>query len=113
MIKAKQMQRPQLVLVVDDQEINRDALGIILEDNYELLYAENGQEALTLMRENADELSLVLLDLMMPVMSGFEVLEAAGREEALTHIPIIVLTAEKVPSCRPCSWAPPTLSPSL
>ena len=95
MIKAKQMQRPQLVLVVDDQEINRDALGIILEDNYEILYAENGQEALTLMRENAEELSLVLLDLMMPVMSGFEVLETAEKEEALAHIPIIVLTAEK------------------
>ena len=95
MIKAKQMQRPQLILVVDDQEINRDALGIILEESYEILYAENGEQALSLMREHADELSLVLLDLMMPVMSGFEVLEAARGDEQLTHIPIIVLTAEK------------------
>jgi len=94
-IKAKQMQRPQLILVVDDQEINRDALGIILEESYEILYAENGEQALSLMREQADELSLVLLDLMMPVMSGFEVLEAARGDEQLTHIPIIVLTAEK------------------
>lgn len=95
MIKAKQMQRPQYVLVVDDQEINRDALGLILEDTYEVLYAENGREALSQMRENADRLSLVLLDLMMPVMSGFEVLDAVRTDEQLAHIPIIVLTAEK------------------
>ena len=94
-IKAKQMQRPQYVLVVDDQEINRDALGVILEDTYEVLYAENGREALSQMRENADRLSIVLLDLMMPVMSGFEVLDAVRTDEQLAHIPIIVLTAEK------------------
>ena len=41
MIRSKHIQRPQLVLVVDDQEINRDALGIILEDNYEILYADD------------------------------------------------------------------------
>ena len=46
MIKSGQIQRPQLVLVVDDQEINRDALGVILEDRYEVIYAENGQEAM-------------------------------------------------------------------
>lgn len=49
MIKSKQIQRPQLVLVVDDQEINRDVLGMILEDDYEIIYAENGREALDLM----------------------------------------------------------------
>ena len=42
MIRSKHIQRPQLVLVVDDQEINRDALGVILEDNYEIIYATNG-----------------------------------------------------------------------
>ena len=50
MIKSKQIQRPQLVLVVDDQEINRDVLGMILEDDYEVIYAENGREALDIMR---------------------------------------------------------------
>ena len=81
LIKSKQMHRPQLVLVVDDQEINRDALGVILEDEYEILYAENGKQALELMRENAERLSIVLLDLMMPVMSGFEVLETVRSDE--------------------------------
>ena len=61
MIKSTQMQRPKLVLVVDDQEINRDSLGIILEDDYEILYAENGKEAVEQMRGHANELSLVLL----------------------------------------------------
>ena len=95
MIQSKQIQKPQLVLVVDDQEINRDALTVILEDEYETLEAENGQEALDIMRQYAEDLSIVLLDLMMPVMNGFEVLERVQRDEVLSHIPIIVLTAEK------------------
>ena len=95
MIKSTEIQRPKLVLVVDDQEINRDSLGIILEDDYEILYAENGKEALEQMYERADDMSLVLLDLMMPVMNGFDVLETVQHDERLSHIPIIVLTAEK------------------
>ena len=95
MLKSKKIQRPQLVLVVDDQEINRDVLGVILEDDYEVIYAENGKEALEKMRAYSNELSIVLLDLMMPVMSGFEVLERVREDEQLHHIPIIVLTAEK------------------
>ncbi len=100
MIKSTQMQRPKLVLVVDDQEINRDSLGIILEDDYEILYAENGKEAVEQMRGHANELSLVLLDLMMPVMNGFEVMEIVREDEQLKHIPIIVLTAEKSAELR-------------
>lgn len=95
MIKSKQIQRPQLVLVVDDQEINRDALGVILEDDYEVIYAENGKEALETIWERLEDLSIVLLDLMMPVMNGFEVLETVRNDEQLRQIPVIVLTAEK------------------
>ncbi len=95
MLKSKQIQRTQLILVVDDQEINRDVLGVILEDDYEVIYAENGREALSLMREHIADLSVVLLDLIMPVMSGFEVLEMVHGDEQLKQIPIIVLTAEK------------------
>ena len=95
MIKSKQIQRPKLVLIVDDQEINRDVLGSILEDDYELLYAENGEEALKIMREQREKLSIVLLDLMMPVLNGFEVLETVRNDELLRQIPIIVLTAER------------------
>lgn len=64
MIKSKQIQRPQLVLIVDDQEKNRDALEVILDEHYELLFAENGKEGLELMKQHAAELSIVLLDRM-------------------------------------------------
>ncbi len=100
MIQSKQIQRPQLVLIVDDQEINRDVLEIILEEDYEMLFATNGKEALGAMYEHADDLSIVLLDLMMPVMSGFEVLEHVRNDERLRRIPIIVLTAEKSAELR-------------
>ncbi len=95
MIRSKQIQRRQVILIVDDYEINRDALGVILEDDYDILYAENGKEALDKMREHVNELSIVLLDLIMPVMSGFDVLEVMRNDEQLNEIPVIVLTAEK------------------
>jgi len=94
-IKSKQIQRPKLVLVVDDQEINRDALEVIMEDDYEVITAENGAEALEKMKGHAADLSVVLLDLMMPVMSGYEVLKKVHEDEVLRKIPIIVLTADK------------------
>ncbi len=95
MIQSTVINRRRKVLVVEDQELNRDVLGMILEDEYDVLYAENGAEGMTCMRENADTLSIVLLDLMMPVMNGFEVLEQVRECEELRRIPIIVLTAEK------------------
>ena len=95
MIQSKQINKQQLVLIVDDQEINRDVLGLILEDHYEIIYAENGTEALEKISEYQDQLSVILLDLMMPVMDGFAVLEKVHNDEQLKHIPVIVLTAEK------------------
>jgi diguanylate cyclase (GGDEF)-like protein len=95
MIQAKEIDRRHLVLVVEDQEINRDVLGMILEDEYDILYAENGKEGLKIIRENQDKLSIVLLDLIMPVMDGFEVLRIMREDPLLYKIPVIVLTAEK------------------
>ena len=95
MIESACIQRRQLVLVVDDQEINRDALGITLEDDYDVIFACNGKEALEQIHAHEADLSIVLLDLMMPVMNGFEVLERVQGDEQLKSIPIIVLTAEK------------------
>ena len=95
MIQSEQIKRRRQVLVVEDQELNRDILGMILEDDYDVLYAENGAEALDMIRANLETLSIVLLDLMMPVMDGFEVLERVRADEQMRRIPIIVLTAEK------------------
>ena len=95
MIRSGQIRRRPLVLVVDDQEINRDALEVILEESYEIVCAENGQEALDIMRGRTGDLSLVLLDLMMPVMNGYDVLKTVREDEQLKKIPVIVLTADK------------------
>ena len=95
MIKSKQIQRPQLVLVVDDQEINRDVLGMILEDDYDIIYACDGREALQKIEEYKDSLSVVLMDLIMPVMDGFEVLSEIRGSEELKQIPVIVLKVSR------------------
>lgn len=96
MIISKQLHKPHLVLVVDDQEINRDVLGIILEeDQYEIIEACNGKEALEMIEEYKDELSVIMLDLIMPVMDGFEVLKHLRADEQLKNIPVVVLTSEK------------------
>ncbi len=95
MISPDGIKRRQQVLVVDDYEINRDVLGRILQDDYEVFFAENGKQALEAMRERVDSLSIVLLDLIMPVMNGFAVLEFVRSDEQLRGIPIIALTAEK------------------
>ena len=95
MIISKQLNKPQLVLIVDDQEINRDVLGMILEDYYEILYASNGREALEMIERYKDKLSIVLLDLIMPEVDGFTVLSRVRSDEFMKSIPVIVLTAER------------------
>ena len=95
MITTKQIQRSKLVLIVDDQEINRDALEVILEDDYEILCASDGMEAMEAIQIHKGRLSVILLDLIMPMMSGFEVMARVLADEELRHIPIIVLTADK------------------
>lgn len=85
----------RLILIVDDEAVNRELLGVITQNDYEAIYATNGEEAMKLMRENADVLSLVLLDLIMPGMSGFDVLEKVRIDPELSEIPIVVLSSEE------------------
>ncbi len=85
----------RLVLVVDDEMINREILGHILKADYEVIYAENGKKALQMIRENAEILSLVLLDLLMPEMSGMELLALLKKDPELNQIPVMVMTSEK------------------
>ena len=83
------------VLVVDDEVINREMLGFMLASDYDVLYAEDGEDALQKIRENAKTLSLVLLDLMMPKIDGFQLMHILRNDEELDHIPYIVLTSER------------------
>ena len=96
MLSKRKYQRNQYrqVLVADDDLINRELLGNIVRQDYDVLYAADGQEALERINRNAETLSLVLLDLMMPVVNGFEVLKAMQGNEKTSHIPVIVLTSE-------------------
>lgn len=83
------------VLVVDDEPVNREMLGEILKTDYEVLYAENGIEALGILRSHKERISLVLLDLLMPEIDGYEVLQSVKDDDVLSKIPVIVLTSEK------------------
>ena len=83
------------VLVVDDEAVNRRLLGFIISRDYEVIYAENGAEALEKIRENETTLSLIMLDLLMPEMDGYELLEILRNDEHMRRIPVIVLTSER------------------
>ena len=85
----------RLILVADDEMINRELMGVILSDEYELIYAENGRETINKAREFKDTLSLILLDLMMPVLSGYDALKEIKQDPELKKIPVIVLTADQ------------------
>ena len=88
------------VLVVDDEVINRELLEAILALNYEVYCAANGSEAMKLLRTEKEPFSLILLDLLMPCMGGFQVLEECKSDEILKKIPIIVMTSEKSAEVR-------------
>ena len=83
------------VIVVDDEYVNRQMLGFIISQKYDVMYAENGRDALEKIKTVKTELSLVLLDIMMPEMDGFELIKIMKDDEELRHIPIIVLTSEE------------------
>lgn len=82
-----------LILVVDDNEMNRDMLSRRLErQGYRSLTAEDGVQAMELLHARGD-FDLILLDIMMPRMNGYQVLEQVKQDETLRHIPIIVISA--------------------
>lgn len=82
------------ILIVDDSEINRELLSDILSDEYEVLEAENGLSATDLINREKDEISAILLDLVMPVMDGFRFLEWMNRENLISTIPVLVISGE-------------------
>ena len=85
----------RLILVVEDEAVNRAILGMILEKDYDIIFAENGEEALRIVEEKKELLSLVILDLIMPVMPGQEVLLRIKAEPDTRNLPVIVASGDQ------------------
>ena len=87
-------ERKNRLLVVDDVELNRMLLTNLFCEEFDVLEAENGREALDIIEQYAESLAVVLLDLVMPVMNGFEVLEEMNRSGIIQKVPVIMITGE-------------------
>lgn len=86
------------ILVVDDSEMNRSLLCDMLSGNYEILEAENGLEASAVLQSREQEIALMLLDIVMPKMDGFELLTVMNKNGWIKNIPVIIISSETVPS---------------
>ena len=85
---------PNTILIVDDDEINRDVLGNILAADYSIEVAENGKECLDKIQECGQQICAILLDVMMPVMDGIEVLQKLSKDGVVNSIPVFLITGE-------------------
>lgn len=92
-IETFQSEKPS-ILIVDDSEMNRIILNEMLKDEYRVLEADNGRTAVDMVDRYGDELSLVLLDIIMPGMNGFEVLGDLSRRSAADSLPVIMISSE-------------------
>ena len=90
----KLLQNKSQILLVDDSNMNRMILKEILGGDYSILEAENGQECLEKMQAEAGNIALVLLDINMPVMDGFEVLKAMNANHTIEDTPVIMISSE-------------------
>ena len=84
----------QTILIVDDAEMNRMMLSDMLGDQYDYVEAADGREALRILEKNVS-IDLMLLDINMPEMNGFEVLEEMNRYHWIQEVPVIMITAEE------------------
>ena len=80
------------ILVVDDKGMNRYMLGGIFRDNYEIIEAGGGMEAIAIIDKEYDELAVILLDIIMPAIDGFGVLEHMKEQDYLNRVPVVIVT---------------------
>lgn len=90
----KLLQNKSQILLVDDSAMNRMMLTEILRDSYHILEAKNGRECIEKLQAEAGNIALVLLDINMPVMDGFEVLKAMNADHTIEDIPVIMISSE-------------------
>ena len=84
----------QKILIVDDSEMNRSILADMLGEEYEILEAEDGVQAIAALQKHGMDLSLVLLDIVMPEMDGFGVLSVMNKRHWIEEIPVIIISSE-------------------
>ena len=83
------------ILVIEDEFINREILGFLLSDTYDLAFAETGEQALAILEAQFETLSLVLLDLNLPDMKGMDILRRIKADVRTAMLPVIVMTADQ------------------
>ena len=86
------MQEKQCILIADDSQMNRAILIEILGDDYQFIEAENGLQAVAILRSGAD-VDLLLLDIVMPEMDGFGVLQAMNQNHWIGEVPVVMISA--------------------
>ena len=82
------------VLIVDDIEINRELLEEMLKDEYDVILAATGKEALSILDKKHEEIAVMLLDLVMPEMDGFQVIENVRVHAWGSQLPVIIISSE-------------------
>lgn len=97
--ESRKILKRQRILIVDDSEMNRALLIEMLNGDFEVLEAENGKIALDYLQQYGSGISLVLLDIMMPVMDGFEVLMQMNQRQWIEDIPVIMISSEESENC--------------
>ena len=92
------MDSKKKILIVDDSEMNRALLEDMLSNNFDIIEAGNGMEAAEILSKQAEDICLMLLDIVMPVMDGFETLALMNKNGWIKQIPVIMISAETVPT---------------
>lgn len=96
-MKSTEIRTKQRILIVDDSEMNRAILADMLGEGYEILEAENGLEAVAYLKKLTTNIDLLLLDIMMPLMDGFEVLAVMNKYHMISDIPVIMILQKALP----------------
>lgn len=102
-INSEQTRR-QKILIADDSEMNRSILADMLGEEYDIVEAEDGVKAVAALQKYGTEISLLLLDIVMPEMDGFEVLAVMNKNRWIEDVPVIMISAETSPH----SWSGPS-----
>ena len=95
--KMSEVITKQKILIADDSEMNRELLAAILEEEYDIIQVNDGVQAVDCLQRHAEEISLLLLDIVMPHMDGFEVLSYMNKEHWIEAIPVVIISSENSP----------------